>query len=1110
MSQNTTVLAGDPLWYKDAVIYQLHIKSFFDGNDDGIGDFRGLIQKLDYLENLGVTVLWLLPFYPSPLRDDGYDIADYTSVHPNYGTLRDFRRFLLEAHKRNLRVVTELVINHTSDQHAWFQRARRAQPGSPERDFYVWSDTPDKYQEARIIFQDFETSNWAWDPVANAYFWHRFYSHQPDLNFDNPRVHEEIIRLLDYWLGMGVDGLRLDAIPYLYEREGTNCENLPETHAFLKQLRAHVDEHYPGRMFLAEANQWPEDAVAYFGDGDECHTAFHFPVMPRLYMALRMEDRFPILDILDQTPPIPDSCQWLMFLRNHDELTLEMVTDEERDYMRRVYAQDPRARINLGIRRRLTPLLENNRRKLELMNTLLFSLPGSPVIYYGDEIGMGDNYYLGDRDGVRTPMQWNGDRNAGFSRANPQKLYLPVIADPEYQYEVLNVENQEKNVSSLLWWMRLAIATRKRYKAFGRGSMKFIAGGNAQVLAFVREYEDERILVIANLSKYTQMVPLDLADYAGSTPVELYSQNRLLEVKESPYVVTLAPYAYYWLALEQEKHAAGTVSDEAIPELNAQGEWSSLLTESHEFAAQALPAYLRTARWFGGQARTIQRVKVADALPVESDGGTATLLLVEVSYRDGPSDTFLLPVAYAGADKAKRLLEESPRSAIARLKLDGESGLLYDVTYDDAFRSALLSLIDGNKRVEGKTGQLVAYRGPAFDAQAADGAEIKRSRVLTAEQRNSAILYGETYFLKLFRRLEEGSNPELEMAEFLSEKAGFANVPPFAGAFQFQRAQGEPSAVGLLQAFVPNSGDAWSQFQQLVIRYFERVVSQPDKIGQVPRLPASLFGISTEDTPPQVLDLIGLISLDMAALLGRRTAEMHIALASADADPAFRPEPFSTLYQRSLYQSMRTQARRTLQALRQRLSDLPEQIGKDVEGMINGEEKILQRLKQVAQRKIAGEKIRTHGDYHLGQVLYTGKDFVIIDFEGDPAVALGERRLKRPCLHDVAGMVRSFHYAAYGPLRLPSPIRPEDATALEPWADLWFSYVGGVFLNAYQAAVAGRPFAPDNEEGFEVLTRAYLLHKALYDLNFELKHRPDWLAIPIKGIQQLLEESGAA
>ncbi len=498
-------LPDDPLWFKDAVIYEVHPRAFFDSDGDGRGDFAGLTQKLHYLQDLGVTVIWVLPFFASPLRDDGYDISDYKSVHSAYGSLRDFKIFVREAHARGLRVVTELVLNHTSDQHAWFQKSRRAKPGSKWRDFYVWSDSPEKYPEVRIIFQDFETSNWTWDPMAQAYFWHRFYSHQPDLNYDSPHVRKAVFEAVDFWLSLGVDGLRLDAVPYLYQREGTNCENLPETHAFLKDLRRHVEAKFGNRMLLAEANQWPEDAAAYFGEGDECHMAFHFPIMPRLFIALRQEDRFPIVDVLEQTPPIPDSCQWATFLRNHDELTLEMVTDEERDYMYRVYAEDQQMRINLGIRRRLAPLLNNHRRKIELMTSLLFSLPGTPVLYYGDEIGMGNNVYLGDRNGVRTPMQWNPDRNAGFSRANSQQLYLPVIIDPEYHYESINVETQLQNPSSLLCWMKRFIALRKRYKAFGRGTTEFLHPDNRKVMAFVRRYQDECLLIVANLSRYVQV-----------------------------------------------------------------------------------------------------------------------------------------------------------------------------------------------------------------------------------------------------------------------------------------------------------------------------------------------------------------------------------------------------------------------------------------------------------------------------------------------------------------------------------------------------------------------------------------------------------------------------
>jgi maltose alpha-D-glucosyltransferase/alpha-amylase len=548
--------AQDRLWFKDAIIYELHVRAFFDSNNDGVGDFPGLTQRLDYLQDLGVTCLWLLPFFPSPLRDDGYDISDYLNVHPDYGTLDDFRAFLDAAHERNMQVMIELVINHTSDQHPWFQRARLSPPGSAERNFYVWSETGKKYQQARIIFTDTEKSNWTWDPVANAYYWHRFFSHQPDVNYDNPLVLEEVQKAMRYWLDMGVDGLRLDAIPYLVEREGTNCENLAETHAIVKQLRRGMDEHHANRMILAEANQWPSDVRAYFGDGDECHMAFHFPLMPRMFMALRLEDRLPVTDIIAQTPPIPESCQWGLFLRNHDELTLEMVTDEERDYMYLAYSADPRMRVNVGIRRRLAPLMDNNRRRIELLNSLLFSFPGTPILYYGDEIGMGDNIYLGDRNGVRTPMQWNADRNAGFSRVTPARLFNPVIMDPIYGYATVNVEAQQTDPSSLLSWMRNMIALRKIFRVFGRGSIEFLNPENKKILAYLRRMENEEILCVANLSRFPQPVALDLAQFDGMKPIEMMGYVEFPAIGKQPYPLNLGAYDFLWFELHKPTDSA--------------------------------------------------------------------------------------------------------------------------------------------------------------------------------------------------------------------------------------------------------------------------------------------------------------------------------------------------------------------------------------------------------------------------------------------------------------------------------------------------------------------------------------------------------------------------
>jgi maltose alpha-D-glucosyltransferase/alpha-amylase len=545
--------ARDPLWYKDAIIYELHVKAFCDGNGDGMGDFAGLIQKLDYLQDLGVTCVWLLPFFPSPLRDDGYDIADYRNVHASYGTLDDFQTFLRAAHDRQMQVVIELVVNHTSDQHAWFQRARRAPAGAVERDYYVWSDTDQRYKDARIIFVDTERSNWTWDPEARQYYWHRFFSHQPDLNYDNPQVLEEVLSVMDYWLDMGVDGFRLDAVPYLVERDGTSCENLPETQEVIRKIRAHIDEHYANRMLLAEANQWPSDVRAYFGDGDECHMAYHFPLMPRLFMGLHLEDRHPITDILEQTPEIPETSQWALFLRNHDELTLEMVTDEERDYMYLAYSANPLAKLNVGIRRRLAPLMGNSRRRIELLTSILFSFPGTPVVYYGDEIGMGDNIYLGDRNGVRTPMQWTGDRNAGFSHAHPARLYSPVIVDPVNGYQAVNVEAQESDPASLLHWMKNMISLRKLFKVFGRGSIEFLKPANRKVLPYFRRYGDDIILCVANLSQFAQPVELDLSALDGYVPVEMFGYTEFPAIGELPYFLTLAPYGFYWFELQRAR-----------------------------------------------------------------------------------------------------------------------------------------------------------------------------------------------------------------------------------------------------------------------------------------------------------------------------------------------------------------------------------------------------------------------------------------------------------------------------------------------------------------------------------------------------------------------------
>src|SRR5215831_15953295 len=718
MAQGDTNTSVDPLWYRDAVIYELHVKTFCDSDGDGMGDFRGLVEKLDYLQELGVTAIWLLPFYPSPMRDDGYDIADYFDVNPNFGTLDDFRAFLDAAHQRNLRVITELVINHTSDQNPWFQKSRRAVAGAgvsgddlAYKDFYVWSETPEKYKDSRIIFKDFETSNWAWDPVAKAYYWHRFYSHQPDLNFDNPAVHDAVEKVCDFWLGLGVDGLRLDAIPYLYERENTSCENLPETHQYLRKLRAHIDSKFPNRMLLSEANQWPEDAAAYFGNGDESHMNFHFPLMPRMFMALQMEDRFPIIDILEQTPPIPDNCQWAMFLRNHDELTLEMVTDEERDYMWRVYANDPHARINLGIRRRLAPLLANNRRKIELLNALLFSMPGTPIIYYGDEIGMGDNIYLGDRNGCRTPMQWSPDRNAGFSQANPQQLHLPVIIDSEYHYEAINVETQQKNLSSLLWWTRRVIAMRKNFKAFSRGSIEFLYPDNPKVLAFLRQYEDEIVLGVVNLSRFSQFAELDLSKFAGSVPMEIIGRTNFPPIRKTPYFLTLNGHSSHWFMLEPQSSRKKGEKKRVVPILEAGPNLQALLEDGarEQIETEILPDYILGCRWFGAKARTIRQVRVSERSWISPEPDSGQLWVIEVSYLDGPTENYSLPVKIVSAEKAKGISQSAPSAVVARFK---DGSILFDAVWDPVFRERLFQLMVNRQPASGRNGKLVGALSP--------------------------------------------------------------------------------------------------------------------------------------------------------------------------------------------------------------------------------------------------------------------------------------------------------------------------------------------------------------------------------------------------------------
>ncbi|UQA60958.1 maltose alpha-D-glucosyltransferase [Polyangium aurulentum] len=1112
---------ANPFWYKDAVIYEIHIRAFSDSNGDGIGDISGLIDKLDYLHDLGVTAIWLLPFYPSPLRDGGYDIADYTDINPAYGTREEFARLMREAHRRDIRVITELVLNHTSSEHAWFQRARNAPPGSPHRDFYVWSDNPTLYSDARIIFKDFETSNWSWDPVAKAYYWHRFYAHQPDLNFDNPAVHEALLRVVDFWFEMGVDGLRLDAVPYLYEREGTNCENLPETHTFLRKLRAHIDARFKGRMLLAEANQWPADAAQYYGAGDECHMNFHFPLMPRMFMAVEIEDSFPIINILKQTPAIPENCQWATFLRNHDELTLEMVTDEDRDYMYRVYAEERNARINLGIRRRLAPLMRT-RRRIELMNALLFSLPGTPVLYYGDEIGMGDNIYLGDRDGVRTPMQWSSDRNAGFSRCNPQRLYLPPIVDPEYHYEAVNVEAQQSNPASMLWWMKRIIALRKQHKVFGRGSIEFLSPDNHRILAFIRSWQGQEVLVVANLSRHAQFVDLDLSRFKGRTPVELFGKTRFPEIGEAPYFLTLGPHDFFWFSLEHP--APGTAAQHArLPLLEVRGHFSNLLRDpgGRRALEPILLDYITVRRYFRSKARVRKGATIVDAIPLGGSSAAPAIMVVlmRVEYDSGPAETYVVPVAFATGERATQLEGRTAHAVIAALRIldpdavegqappaEGEGSRELEGTLHDALAlpetaEMLLAFIQSSERLGGSMGDLVGMPFPFLSTITPD--RPLKARLSEAEQSNTTVAFETTLALKVFRHVEEGINPEFEIGRFLTE-VGFKNVPRFAGAIEYRVPYRDPLVLGMLQEFVPNQGDAWQITLESLDIFFDRVLSdETARSVSAPMPEGSFVARSRLQPPPLMHDLLGAHFIRVCQL-GQRTAELHLALSSETRDAAFGREPFSTLHQQSLFQFVHTMLARNFDALRRRQSALPEGARRRAIGLLGREVEINDRVRPIISRKIDGVRIRCHGDLHLGQVLWTGQDFVFIDFEGEPARPLVERRYRRSPLRDVAGMLRSFDYAGAAALRS-GRARPEDAPVLEHWVDAWVAWMSSAYLGGYLSTLGDAKLLPKSEADIDLLIEFYLFEKVLYEVGYEFNNRPDWLEIPLRGLERLLD-----
>ena len=1099
-------LRPEPCWYKSGVIYEVHVRAFYDANGDGAGDFRGLTQKLDYIKDLGITAIWLLPFYPSPLKDDGYDIADYCNVHPMYGTLGDFKKFLRAAHERGLRVITELVLNHTSDQHPWFQRARNSPPGSRWRDFYVWSDSQKKYADTRVIFKDVEVSNWTWDHAAKAYFWHRFFSHQPDLNYENLEVHEQMVKVVDFWLDLGVDGLRLDAVPYLYEAEGTNCENLPATHAFLKKLRAHVDEKYCDRMLLGEANQWPEDAVKYFGQGrgDECHMAFHFPLMPRLFMALRMEDRLPIVDILEQTPPIPETSQWALFLRNHDELTLEMVTDEERDYMYRMYAQVHQARLNLGIRRRLAPLLNNDRKSIELLNALLFSLPGTPVLYYGDEIGIGENIYLGDRNGVRTPMQWSSDKNAGFSRANPQSLYLPIILDPAYHYEACNVEGQLANPHSLLWWMRRMLTLRKRWRALGEGKCEFLQPDNHKILSYVLRHENEIILVVANLSRFVQPAELDLSAFKSLVPVELFGRRKFPVIGDAPYFFTLGPHNFFWFSLEPKSSSgpAGSGTPAALPAIAVNDDWREVFAGKPraEFEA-ALPDYFKAQPWFAAQNKTVKLVTLKEhfLVPLPRKASVA-LALLQVEYVDATPEIYALPLGLAAEVRHKHGIAEVTR-------LDGRRlGVLGDALENPAFARALLDLILQRKRLRNERGEVASTRTAAL-RRVLNSAPTPAPTIHFTQEGNATAVFKQKVVLKFFRRPGQGVNPEHEIGRFLTEQ-NFPHTPPLLGTLEYRGENNLLMTLAVAKEFVAYAKNAWKFTLDAVSRYYDRVFASAAQ-GHSPEAPPALgpLKLRHHDTPAENADHVGSY-LESARLLGVRTAELHLALASGETGGEFCPEPMTPHYLRGLFQAMRSLAAQNLRLLRKQLKSLPPDLAPAAQRVSELEPVILQHYRQLVDQRFNAGRIRVHGDCQLAQILWTGRDFVFLDFEGDPTVPISERRIKRSPLRDVARMVRSFHHAAYAGFYQQADlgvIGREHLPKFEPWVRYWNRAVSRAYLQAYCERLRGSEILPNEEEQLRRLLLAYLLNQVMDELGRELRAHSDNVRAPLQAILHLTE-----
>jgi maltose alpha-D-glucosyltransferase / alpha-amylase len=1073
----------DGLWYKDAILYQLHVKAFADSNGDGIGDFAGLTERLGYLHDLGITTVWLLPFYPSPGRDDGYDISDYRRINPDFGTMKDFRRFITEARRLGLRVVTELVVNHTSDQHPWFKRARRSKPGSDARNWYVWSNTDQKYLGTRIIFTDTEKSNWAWDPEAGAYYWHRFFSHQPDLNYDNPRVLWAILQVMRRWLDLGVDGFRLDAIPYLCERENTNNENLPETHAIIKKIRAEVDAYGPGRVLLAEANQWPEDVSAYFGDGDECQMAYHFPLMPRIYMAIAQEDRFPIADIMRQTPDIPPNCQWAMFLRNHDELTLEMVTDSERDYLWSTYASDPRARINLGIRRRLAPLMDNDRRKIELMNSLLLSFPGTPVIYYGDEIGMGDNIYLGDRNGVRTPMQWTPDRNGGFSRADPAKLYLPPIMDPVYGYQAVNVEAQSRSLSSLLSWMKRLIAVRKTSHVFGRGSMAFIRPANRAVLVYVRQYDDEVLLCVANLSRSAQAAEIDLSPWRGRVPHEMLGRTRFPRIGDGPYVITLAPYGFFWFQLREELEASAEAKPTAPPEFVTlvMGEgWRSLMEgrARSSLEHEVLPAFLAGRRWFGDKGTAFIRLTLQSGITLEGGDPGTMLALIDFTGGRGAS-RYAVPLAV----KWSRFDKIPPANIVAAVRRYAREGTLVDVSTDPEFVSLLLRKIHAGHAIEAGDRRIEFRPTEAFAKMPFPMAE--NVHAVEGEQSNTTAIVDDRFVVKMFRRLQSGDHPETEIGRFLTDTVHYRNAPLFLGAMELREREGS-TTLAVAHAFVQNQGDAWT----VTNAYLDRFVDEQR--------------VLTPDAPAASSELASY--LQRMRQIGRRTGELQNALASRPDLPAFAPEPTTSDDLMRWTEELARRGETACSELARRRSELSEATRVLIDGLLARRDEILPRLRNLLPQAVQTLKIRHHGDFHLGQVLFAKDDAYILDFEGEPQRSLEDRRRKAPAARDIAGLVRSIDYAATAAFERALETWPDERDRLLRAFEDWSRQSIDAFMSSYREALTTPLLWPADGADAARLLDFFLMEKAFYEINYELANRPHWLRVPLMGLQRILSQ----